>query len=174
MSHTLKCFRYILKRNYSCCGRCWGGSDHLHCEKKAEPAPGSRQAQPWWTKWFIWIKKKKKQTLSRGGPKLTPSMMSVQMVRMAFLFFMGHRAVRVSLRVTMSSFLSGTGCHSHLPPQVQTLPLSCLRRRDHSVECWSPQQIREEILQWFSMLLISRESLPGSECWPGYVTDPSS
>lgn len=45
---------------------------------------------------------KKKKTLSRGGPKLIPTMMSVQMVRMAFLFFMGHRAVRVSLRVTMS------------------------------------------------------------------------
>lgn len=66
MSHILKCFRYILKRNYSCCGRCWGGSDHLHCEKKAEPAPGSRQAQPWWTKWFIWIKKKKNTESGRA------------------------------------------------------------------------------------------------------------
>lgn len=81
-----------------------------------------------------------KKRLSGGVPKLIPSTLSIQMVRMAFLFLAGHRAVCISLRVTMSrvamsSFLSGMGRHSHLPPQVHTLPLSCLRRRGHSVEC---------------------------------------
>lgn len=60
------------------------------------PSPGEQNGL------FGLGKTKQNKTLSRGGPKLIPPVMSVQMVRMAFLFFVDHRAVRGSLRVTMS------------------------------------------------------------------------
>lgn len=115
---------------------------------------------------------------SQGGPKLIPSMMSIQIVKMAFLFFTGHRAVCVSLRVTRTKW----PCPLSYPGRGIT-PIFPHKSTPSIWVVWGG-----EIIVWNvdlhnrygrkscsdSPCLISRDSLLCSECWCGYVTDQRS